>query len=145
MYNLFMLIIVVAAVFSTIMIAYGTLRYVWNNLSHISHPRLQVLIAVASIFAVHILNIILYAFIFYAVAYFASPMNEAESSLHSFADYMYFSSTTYSASGIGNIAPTSNLRLLAVAEALNGIVLIVCTIGFMHAVTKRFWFDLIRS
>lgn len=51
----------------------------------------------------------------------------------SFDDYLYFSGTTYSSLGFGDIVPTGGLRLLIAVEALVGLIMIAWTAAFLFS------------
>lgn len=52
-------------------------------------------------------------------------------------DYLYFSSTTYSSLGFGDITPTGGLRLLVGVEAVVGLIMIAWTAAFLFAETDQ--------
>jgi hypothetical protein len=58
---------------------------------------------------------------------------------HSFMDCVYFSITTYTSLGFGDIAPTGWIRFLAGMEALTGLVLIAWTASFMFLEMQKHW------
>lgn len=56
-------------------------------------------------------------------------------------DLLYFSMTTYSSLGYGDIVPTGDSRLLAGVEAVTGLVLIAWTASFTYFEMHEFWDD----
>ena len=52
---------------------------------------------------------------------------------------VYFSFTTYSSLGYGDIVPIGHIRYLAGLEALTGLVLIAWTASFMYYEMQRDW------
>lgn len=137
MENFILIFTAITLMIGTSTITYISLRHVWRRLPNIAYPRTRAMTAVMSVFTVHFINIFLYATAFYGLTHIM-----AKESLLSFADYYYFASTTYAAMGTGNTAPIlSELRLLTAFEAINGIVLIIASVGFIHAVTKRLFLD----
>ncbi|MCH9698479.1 MAG: potassium channel family protein [Gammaproteobacteria bacterium] len=54
-------------------------------------------------------------------------------------DCAYFSFTTYTSLGYGDIAPLGYLRYLAGLEALTGLVMITWTASFMFIEMQKFW------
>lgn len=60
---------------------------------------------------------------------------------HQLMDSIYFSFTTYSSLGYGDIAPHGHLRFLAGLETLTGLVLITWTASFMYLEMQKFWDD----
>jgi hypothetical protein len=57
----------------------------------------------------------------------------------SFMDCVYFSLTTYTSLGFGDIAPTGWIRFLAGMETLTGLVLIAWTASFMFLEMQKHW------
>lgn len=57
----------------------------------------------------------------------------------SFIDCVYFSLTTYTSLGFGDIAPTGWIRFLAGMETLTGLVLIAWTASFMFLEMQKHW------
>jgi len=55
------------------------------------------------------------------------------------ANSLYFSAETYTSLGFGDLIPIGPLRLLAGAEALNGLVLIGWSASFTYIAMERFW------
>ena len=51
----------------------------------------------------------------------------------------YFSFTTYSSLGYGDIVPIGDLRYLAGLEALTGLVMIAWTASFLYYEMERYW------
>lgn len=54
-------------------------------------------------------------------------------------DCAYFSFTTFTTLGIGDIAPHGEVRYLAGLEALTGFVLITWTASFLYLEMTRYW------
>ncbi len=57
----------------------------------------------------------------------------------SLLDCVYFSLTTYTTLGYGDIAPHGALRYLAGLESLTGLVLITWTASFLYLEMTRYW------
>jgi hypothetical protein len=57
----------------------------------------------------------------------------------SFMDSVYFSFTTYTTIGFGDIAPSGHLKYLTGLEALTGLVLITWTASFLFIEMQRYW------
>lgn len=54
-------------------------------------------------------------------------------------DCLYFSFTTYTTLGMGDIEPIGDLRLLVGVESLAGLVLITWTASFLYYQMQRHW------
>jgi len=57
----------------------------------------------------------------------------------SFMDAVYFSFTTFTTLGFGDISPTGPLKYLTGLEALTGLVLITWTASFLFIEMQRYW------
>lgn len=130
----------------TSLITYEVLGYVWNVLPRMTvSRRLRVLLTVVPIFAAHIISIWIYAGVYFLVENFTSfghltgSIAPAALSYESFIERLYFSASTYASLGLGDIAPAKDLRMLAGAEVLNGLVMIGWTISFTYLTMEKFW------
>lgn len=59
----------------------------------------------------------------------------------SLADAVYFSFTTFSTLGFGDIEPIGPIRYTAGLEALTGLVLITWSASFLFVEMQRYWHD----
>lgn len=130
----------------TSLLAYEVLRYVWIWLPGLTiAPRLRVLLIVVPIFIIHIINIWLYAGAYFIVenytdygqltgAVLATGLN-----YEAFVEALYFSASTYTSLGFGDVTPSLHLRMLASAEVLNGLVMIGWTVSFTYLTMEKFW------
>lgn len=130
----------------TSLITYEILRIVWNLLPQMKiNPRMRVLLIIVPIFFVHIFSIWVYAFVYLLVENFTDfgtlvgIKEKAALNYASFVERLYFSATTYTSLGFGDITPTHDLRMLASAEVLNGLVMIGWTISFTYLTMEKFW------
>ena len=57
----------------------------------------------------------------------------------SLLDCAYFSLTTYTTVGYGDVEPTGDLRFLAGLEGLTGLVLITWSASFLFIEMQKFW------
>lgn len=138
-------ILIVAAVSilliaATILIHYQVLRFAGRLVRQLNvppHPR--VLVVIAACFAAHFLEITLYAgayAIFHERGDFGQIIGEFEGTA---LDFFYFSITSYSTHGIGDVYPVGPLRLLAGIEALNGFLLITWSASFTYLTMQEHW------
>jgi len=100
--------------------------------------RLKVLIVVFGCFVAHTIEVWLYAGAFFAIykAGLGSLQGQVE---EHFADFLYFSATSYSTMGIGDVYPTGALRLISGIEGINGLFLIAWSTSFTYFVMDRLW------
>lgn len=136
---------IVILIFSTI-IFYQLIFISWQATTKLfkKSPHAKVIIIVLFTFLGHFLTILLYALAYYTyeqitapdsyILYIFDPHTKKE-----FADYVYFSAITYSSLGYGEIIPTGHLRYLAMAEVLNGLVLIAWTASISYLSMQEAW------
>ncbi|MFU8863247.1 MAG: potassium channel family protein [Rhodobacterales bacterium] len=125
---------------TTVLIHYETLRFTGQLLPRLPiRPRQRVLVVIAACFIGHLLEIILYALAF-------ALLNELEGfgwidgEFEATAlDYFYFSITSYTTLGVGDVYPRGALRVLAGVEALNGFLLITWSASFTYLMMQRYW------
>ncbi|MCP4186329.1 MAG: two pore domain potassium channel family protein [Gammaproteobacteria bacterium] len=104
----------------------------------IKHRQRIVLGVIVALFA-HTLEIFIFA-----IAYFAMNQLEGWGSLQgnfdgSLADSVYFSFTTYTTLGFGDIEPFGGMRYLVGIESLTGLVLITWTASFLYIEMRQYW------
>ena len=101
--------------------------------------RLRVLLAILAAIAAHVVEVLIFAsgwsvLIGLGVAEF----NIASPTIH---DIVYFSFSTYSSLGYGDIVPLADARILAGVEAVTGLVLIAWTASFSYLEMRAYWKD----
>ena len=87
---------------------------------------LGILIVVFSLFALHSLEIWLYAFAYLMVG-----------ELHQMETAVYFSTSTFTTVGFGDVILSHKWRMLGVAESMNGFLLISWSTAFLVSLTAR--------
>ncbi len=80
----------------------------------------------------------------FAIAYYYMNRSDDWGELHgnfngSIMDCAYFSFTTFTTLGFGDIEPSGNLRFLTGIESLTGLVLITWTASFLYYEMQRYW------
>jgi hypothetical protein len=85
-----------------------------------------ILVVVFSLFALHSLQIWLYAFAYLFVG-----------ELHQIETAVYFSTSTFTTVGFGDVILSHNWRMLGVAESMNGFLLISWSTAFLVSLTGR--------
>ncbi len=102
-------------------------------------PRFRIVIGVLGAMFAHVVEIWLFA-----IGYFYMLKTEQYGSLtgnfnNTLMDCSYFSLTTYTSLGFGDIEPFGYIRFLAGLESLVGLVLIGWTASFMYIKMQKFW------
>lgn len=124
----------------TTLIHYEILRGLHVGLPKLQIPvRTKLLVAIFVAFVAHAVEIGLYAVtLFTLIRYMdvGSLRGQTETDL---LECLYFSAETYTSLGLGDIAPSGPVRLLAGVEALNGLLLIAWSASFAYLSMQKFW------
>lgn len=102
-------------------------------------PRLRVLIGVFGALCGHVLEIWLYGFGYWWLHHFGGLGGLQGNYEGSLMDSVYFSLSTYTSLGFGDIEPLGDLRFVAGLEALVGLLLITWSASFMFLEMTRYW------
>ena len=118
---------------------FKVLRSVALTMSELHHNiRYQMLTVMTLIFVTHLIEIILFAIAFWAMAN-AGTGSLIGAHTSTAADYFYFSIASYTTLGIGDITPDGSMRLVAGIEALTGLLLIAWSASFTYLTMERIW------
>ena len=101
--------------------------------------RFRVVIAVLAALAAHFIEVILFAVGWQVLL--DAGVGKLSIEDPSFIDLLYFSASTYTSLGYGDIVPLGNWALLAGSESLTGLVLIAWTASFTYFEMHAFWDD----
>jgi hypothetical protein len=95
---------------------------------HESHSRaaIVILIGVFGVFAVHTVEIWLYAALYQVLG-----------EMISFADALYFSTTSFASIGYGDIVLSPRWRLISAIEGANGLILFAWSTAFLLTLNRR--------
>jgi len=124
----------------TVMVHYEVLYRLANQLPKQKfRPRYRVLVGVFVIIVTHTIEIWLFAF-----AYYLMIQNEGFGALtgnldQSLLDCSYYSFTTYTTLGFGDIVPTGYIRFLTGLESLTGLVMITWSASFLFIEMQKYW------
>ena len=101
--------------------------------------RLRILVGVFGALVAHVAEVWLFAFAYYFMLD-SGRYGSLEGNFNgTLMDASYFSFTTYTSLGFGDIEPIGDIRFLVGLEALTGLVLITWTASFMFIEMQRFW------
>jgi hypothetical protein len=101
--------------------------------------RYRILVGVAGSLIAHVVEIWVFAlayFIMIGTLGWGSFSGHFEGSL---LDCFYFSFTTYTTLGFGDIQPFGEVRYLTGIESLSGLLLITWTASFLYLEMQKFW------
>ncbi|OJU23808.1 MAG: hypothetical protein BGN91_08290 [Nitrobacter sp. 62-13] len=122
-----------------IVIHYETLRYMSVLIPSLKVAvRLKVLLVVFGCFIAHTIEVWLYAFAYLLLDQIGFGSLKGHTEEH-FVDFLYFSATSYSTLGIGDVYPTGVFRLISGLESINGLFLIAWSTSFTYFVMDRLW------
>lgn len=94
---------------------------------------------VVGIFALHLVEIGLYA-VAIAFASYVLHLGRIVGDVHGTdLELLYFSAETFTTLGFGDIIPSGPMRLLCSFEPLNGLILLGWSASFIHLEVERYW------
>lgn len=123
-----------------VLIHYDALLLLSNLIPQLTiKHRFRIVLGVLGALLAHVIEILIFA-----SAYFY--MNDAENWGHlegnftgAFLDCIYYSFTTYTTLGFGDIVPIGAIRFLTGIESLTGLVLITWSASFLFIEMQRYW------
>jgi hypothetical protein len=101
--------------------------------------RYHVLVGVLGSLCAHVIEIWLFAFGYYFMISSGAFGTLQGNFTNTLRDCGYFSFTTYSTLGVGDIEPVGHVRFLVGLESLTGLVLITWTASFVFVEMQKFW------
>ncbi|MES2384309.1 MAG: potassium channel family protein [Pseudomonadota bacterium] len=105
------------------------------NIKH----RLRVLLGVCGALLAHAVEVWLFAAVYYLMHHAEGWGTLTGNFDGSLMDCVYFSFTTFTTLGFGDIQPVGEMRFLTGIEALTGLVLITWTASFIFVEMQKFW------
>jgi hypothetical protein len=122
-----------------ILVHYETLRFLSAYVPVLPvFLRAKVLVVVLGCFFAHTVEVWLYAFA-YLLMHKAGIGSLGRQVSESFADFLYFSASSYSTLGLGDVYPIGALRLISGVESINGLFLVAWSTSFTYFVMDRLW------
>jgi hypothetical protein len=101
--------------------------------------RYRIVLGVFGALSAHAVEVWIFAAAFYGMHH-AEGWGRLEGNFAgSLLDCVYFSFTTFTTLGFGDIQPIGDLRYLTGLEALTGLVLITWTASFLYLEMQRYW------
>ena len=96
------------------------------------------LYAITCVLVLHVAEIWLFALAIWALLMWPACGAIGAGPLHLF-DLVYFSATTYTTVGYGDLSPVGPVRFLSGTEALAGFVMLTWSASFTYLEMERFW------
>ncbi len=105
----------------------------------IVHDRLLVLVGVVGAMVAHVIEVWIFGIAFFFMNH-AEGLGELQGNTNGgLLDCVYFSLTSYTTLGYGDIEPIGDIRFSAGLEALTGLVLITWSASFMFIEMQKYW------
>ncbi len=135
MHVLVIIPICLLAIFGATAFHYEALRQIRKVASRARRHRLTIPIILIMVMAAHIAEILLYMGLFLLAS---GPLGLGGFSAepHGLLGLFYYTVETYSSLGAGDVIPVGEIRLIASAASLNGILLLAWSGAFLFAVTE---------
>ena len=132
-------ICILLSLFTTLLF-YEILGLVMRLISgrRLSPRRLLVVMALGIIFA-HCLSIIIYGVAYWFLTYLSHFPKLEGVDAADFGGYLYYSATTYTSLGVGDIYARGCLRIVSSFEVINGLTLIAWSATFTFFSVKKLW------
>lgn len=139
MATVYALLISLVLILLTVFIHYEVLTTSWPiHKGGMATVRTHMLRLLAGIFAAHVIEIVLYAVAFYLMHGHLGLGTIAGATGEGLMDYFYFSITSYTTLGFGDVYPSGPIRIVVGIEALNGLVLIGWSTSYTYLAMQRF-------
>ena len=110
---------------------------VW--LGRLSHGHIRLAVAVFGILVAHTIEVWLFAGAYHFMHHNPGWGELSGNFSGQFIDAIYFSYTTFTTLGYGDIEPLGVVRYLTGLEALTGLVLITWSASFLFVEMQRYW------
>ena len=138
MITIFLVVGTIVAI--AVMIHYEILFQMTNLMPRLKvRHRFRIVLGVFGALVAHIIEIWLFAAVYYLMHH-AEGWGQLDGAFSgSFMDCVYFSFTTFTTLGFGDIAPLGDIRYLTGTESLTGLVLITWSASFLYVEMRKFW------
>ena len=124
----------------TIAIHYECLRSTSNLIVDLPiNPRARMVVVLAVAMISHLVQVLIYAVAYLGMIRAGGLGDIGGITGTNFADLFYFSITSYTTLGIGDLYPHGGIRIVSGIEALNGLVLVGWTASFTYLKMERYW------
>lgn len=133
-------ILAIALIVASVLINYEALRLTSDFIPRlVVRPQQRILFVLATIMLVHIAVVSLFA-----ASYYLMSARFGLGSMHGefrgeALDYFYYSVTTYTTLGVGDVYAQGPMRIVSGLESLTGLVLISWSATFTYLNMERFW------
>ena len=101
--------------------------------------RFRIVLGVGGALVAHAVEVWIFAYAYYLMDRAEGWGNLQGNINGTMMDYAYFSFTTFTTLGFGDIEPLGDLRYLTGIESLTGLVLITWSASFLYLEMQRYW------
>lgn len=144
MVNLLVVILIAALLVSaSLYLHYAVLRkcarLIFSGEMKIRRP---IIFVMSMIFIAHLAEVMLFALTYYLLHWHTSLgvlQGASAGDASGMTGYFYFSISSYTTLGVGDILPIGTIRILAGIEALTGLVLIAWSASFSYLMMEKLW------
>lgn len=137
---MFVVILSLLLLAATIASHYEALRFASKRLARLNiAPRLRIIVILVAALASHITHVLIYATAFFLTDRYTTFGSIRGAEKVDFGAAIYFSITSYTTLGIGDLYPTGALRWLSGLEALTGLVMVGWTASMTYLFMEKFW------
>ncbi len=123
-----------------VMLHYGALHQLsnWIPRLNIAH-RFKIVIGVLGALTAHVIEVWIFALTYFSLIKLDNWGRLEGNFGGTLLDCIYFSFTTYTTLGFGDIAPFGDIRFVVAIESLTGLVLIAWTASFLYFQIESEW------
>jgi hypothetical protein len=133
------IIFAVGLVVASVLVHYEALRMTSDLIPRLMiRPQQRILVVLGAIMLVHVCVIGLFAISYYVMTLIGVGTMHGEFRGEPL-DYFYYSATTYTTLGIGDVYAQGHMRIVAGIESLTGLVMISWSASFTYLQMERFW------
>jgi len=134
------LIISLTIVFFTTIMFYEILGVVMKIITRrIMTPRKLLLVLISGILLAHLISILLYGIVYWVLVQLEHCPALQGVDAEQIGAYLYYSATSYSSLGIGDVYATGILRVITSFEVINGLTLIAWSATFTYFAVQKMW------
>lgn len=102
-------------------------------------PRFRLALGVLGALVAHGIEVWVFAVVYFYMVSIGDGGSFAGAFTGTFMDCVYFSFTTYTTLGFGDIEPHGAVRYLTGIESLTGLVLVTWSASFLYFEMQRYW------
>ncbi len=125
---------------TTTFLFYETLGLVMKLIANKNlSPRFLLVILMLGIFFAHSISIGIYGLAYWILIGFSHYPKLEGIDVNNIGAYFYYSATTYSSLGIGDVFPRGCLRIITSFEVVNGLTLIAWSATFTYFSVQKLW------